>query len=172
MRNIILAIAAMALLAACASKEQKALMQTYEKNKPYHKHLQKTEKIQLYDGEVTKVLLTATYLYEQAPDKNDIRDELFVVGVHIEGSEESSFERGDYSLTLNGYAPKSIKLLEEGSPLLKDLSFVTEWGHYYRIIFPHVSSKSFILVFKSDVYGKGVLKFAKVAKYTLPKKGI
>jgi len=172
MRNMILAIAAIALLDACASKEQKALIEAYKEERPYHKQLQKSEKVQLYEEEMTKALLTATYLYEEVADKNDRQDEVFIVGVHIEDGEENPFESGDYSLTLNGYAPKSIELLREGSPLLKDLSFVTEWGRYYCITFPHVLSKSFTLVFQSDRYGKGVLKFAKVAKYVLTKRGI
>ena len=173
MRNMILAIAAVALLVACASKEEKALIKTYKEERPYHKQLQKSEKVQLYEEEVTKALLTATYLYEEVSDKNnDTQDEVFIVGVHIEDDEDNPFESGDYSLTLNGYAPKRVELLREGSPLLKDLSFVTEWGRYYRITFPHVLSKSFTLVFQSDRYGKGVLKFAKVAKYILTKRGI
>ena len=45
-----------------ASKEEKALIKVYEKNKIYHKQLQKTEKIQLKQEGITQVLLTATYL--------------------------------------------------------------------------------------------------------------
>jgi len=37
MRNIILTLSAIALLLGCTSKEEKVLMQAYEKNKSYHK---------------------------------------------------------------------------------------------------------------------------------------
>jgi len=160
----------MALLAGCTSKEEKVLMQAYEKKKSYHQKLQKTEKTQLYDGVITKALLTATYLNEQNIDKNNKPDEVFVVGVYIEESEDESFDQEGYSLTLNGNAPKSIKILEADDPLLKHISFVSEWNYFYLVTFTHVSSKSFKLIFESELYGKGELHFAKVAKYVLTKK--
>jgi len=169
MRNILLTIGAMALLTGCTSKEEKALMQTYEKYKSYHKELQKTEKIQLYDGSVTKALLTATYLYEPNYRKVDRGNEIFIVGVYLEESEMQTFNQGGFSLTLNGKVPGSIKKLEKSDPRLKNISFVTEWSQFYLVVFPHTSSKSFKLIFESTLYGKGELHFAKVAKYVLTK---
>lgn len=169
MYNIILALCAMALLAGCTSKEEKALMEAYEAKKSYHYQLQKTEKTQLYDENSTKALLTATYLNEQNIDKEYKPDEVFIVGIYIEEMEEESFDQEGYSLTLNGAAPKSIQELSADDPLLKDISFVSEWNYFYLITFPHTSSKSFKLVFESELYGKGELHFAKVAKYVLTK---
>ncbi len=169
MRNIILALSAMALLASCTSKEEKALMEAYETKKSYHQQLQKTEKTQLYDGNSTKALLTATYLNEQNVDKEYKPDEVFIVGIYIEEMEEESFDQEGYSLALNGSAPKSIQELAAGDPLLKHISFVSEWNYFYLITFPHTSSKSFKLIFESELYGKGELHFAKVAKYVLTK---
>ncbi|MEA3433139.1 MAG: hypothetical protein U9R13_00995 [Campylobacterota bacterium] len=166
MHNIILTLSVMALLAGCASKEEKALMEAYETKKSYHQKLQKTEKTQLYDGNSTKALLTATYLNEQNIDKEYKPDEVFIVGMYIE---EESFDQEWYSLTLNGSAPKSIQELAADDPLLKNISFVSEWNYFYLITFPHTSSKSFKLVFESELYGKGELHFAKVAKYVLTK---
>ncbi len=169
MRNIILTLSAMALLAGCTSKEEKVLMQAYEKNRAYHKQLLKTEKIQLYDGNITQAMLTATYINGQTIDKEYKPDEVFVVGISLEESEGVSFEEAGYSLTLNGNAPKSISVLNEGDPMLKDISFVSEWSYFYLVTFPHVSKKSFKLIFQSELYGKGELHFAKVAKYVLTK---
>ncbi len=169
MRDIILTLSAMALLAGCTSKDEKALMQAYEKNRSYHQHLQKTEKIQLYDGDITKAVLTATYLNQQNIDKKYKPYEVFVVGVYLEESERISLEQGDYRLTLNGDGPKSIQEVEKDDPVLKDISFVSEWNHFYLVTFPHVSGKSFKLIFESELYGKGKLHFAKVAKYVLTK---
>ena len=166
MRNIILTLSTMALLAGCTSKEEKALMEAYETKKSYHQQLQKTEKTQLYDGNSTKALLTATYLNEQNIDKEYKPDEVFIVGIYIE---EESFDQEWYSLTLNGSAPKSIQELAADDPLLKNISFISEWNYFYLITFPHTSSKSFKLVFESELYGKGELHFAKVAKYVLTK---
>ena len=169
MRDIILTLSMIALLAGCASKEEQALMEAYETKKSYHQQLQKTEKTQLYDGNSTKALLTATYLNEQNLDEEYNPDEVFVVGVYIDDIEGESFDQEWYSLTLNGSAPKSIQELAADDPLLKHISFVSEWNHFYIITFPHTSSKSFKLVFESELYGKGELHFAKVAKYVLTK---
>ncbi len=169
MRNIILTLSAIALLVGCTSKEEKVLMQAFETNKSYHKQLLKTEKTQLYDGNITKAMITATYINGQIIDKEYKPDEVFVVGISLEESEDVSFEEAGYSLTLNGNAPKSITVLKEDDLLLKDISFVSEWSYFYLVTFPHVSKKSFKLIFASELYGKGELHFAKVAKYVLTK---
>ncbi len=169
MRNIILTLSAIALLVGCTSKEEQALMQAFETKKSYHKQLLKTEKTQLYDGNITKAMLTATYINGQTIDKEYKPDEVFVVGIYLEESEGLSLEDEGYSLTLNGNDPKSITILKEDDPLLKDISFASEWSYFYLVTFHHVSSKSFKLVFQSELYGKGELHFAKVAKYVLSK---
>ena len=169
MIKMMLLLLTFALFTGCSSKEQESLMQSYNKDKNYHMKLQKTEKTQLYDGQATKAMLTATYLFEQSVDKNDTRDEVFIVGIYVEDEESSSFTDESYTLTLNKSAPKSIKPLEESDPLLKEISFVSEWSQFYVVVFPHTSSKSFKLIFESDIYGKGELHFAKVAKFVLTK---
>ena len=169
MRNIVLTFSAMALLIGCSSKEEKLFIQTYEKEKIYHHNLQKSEKIQLYNGEFTQAMLTATYLNKKIYNKKNKAEERFIVGVYSDDS-DAPFTQGGYSLTLNGKAPKSITLLTKEDSLLKDLSFVSEWSQFYLVTFAHVPAKSFKLLFKSDLYGKGVVYFAKVAKYTLSKK--
>lgn len=160
---------AIVLLLGCTSKQESDLMQAYDEKITYHKRLQKTEKIQLYDGNVTKAMLTATYLYTQNFEKKDTRDEVFIVGIHLEDEELDGIEEGDYSLTLNGQKAKEAVMLDLNDERLKENSFVIEWGSYYLVTFPHVESKNFTLVFKSAAYGEGVLHFAKVAKYVLSK---
>jgi hypothetical protein len=80
-------------LAGCTSPKEKALMESYQKNVDYHKQLQKTEKIQLYENNLTKLVLTATYLYKPNFEKFDQRDEEFIIGLHLE--DESMVEMGD-----------------------------------------------------------------------------
>jgi len=159
------------LLAGCSSKEEKALLQVYNKKKAYHKKLLQTEKAQLYDGNETKVLLTATYIFEQTDVKkeDDTRDEVFVVGLYIEDDETENFEAGDFNLILSGTLPKSVKILRRSDKLLREVPFVTEWGTYFEVIFPHSDSEKFTLVFDSAVYGKRKLYFAKKAKYVFTK---
>lgn len=200
MYKIFVMIITLVFFVACTSKEQKTLMQTYDKEKNYHMQLQKTEKTQLYDSQVTKAMLTATYLFEQSVDKNDTRDEVFIVGIYIEEDEydtfdEYSFEKDDYTLVLRDTRtkksktkkdknkkgenkddeakkdklPKSIKPLKAGDPLLKDISFQSEWSKFYLVTFPHTKKRSFKLIFESDFYGKGELNFAKVSKFVFTK---
>jgi hypothetical protein len=168
LKSILLFLLLSLLFTACTSKEEKALLKMYDKKKNYHKQLLKTEKTQLKVGNITKVLLTATYISEPTKKKND---EVFIVGIYIEESDVQSFMKEGFSLTLGGIKAKSIKALKEHSKQLKDISFVSEWSQFYKVRFPHTAKKRFSLVLKSDLYGKGTLDFAKVAKYIFEKKG-
>ena len=139
-------------------------MEMYDKNIKYNKNLQKTEKIQLYDGDSTVAMLTATYLYRPK------MDEEFVVGIHIEDDESDyNLTEGGYILTLNGKKPKEVRVLESNSTKLKDISFVTDWGVYYLVSFPHTGSKKLNMIFESEVYGTRPLSFDKVSKYVFTK---
>ncbi len=75
---------AIGFLVGCTTSKEDALIRSYKQKVDYHKQLQKTEKIQFFDNDVTKVVLTATYLYTPNFEKFDIRDEKFIVGVHLE----------------------------------------------------------------------------------------
>lgn len=144
-------------------------MQDYNANATYHERLQKTEKVQLYEGNVTKAMLTATYLYTQTYEKHDTRDEVFILGVHLEDEVLQTLQEGQYILTLNGSSAKEALRLDKNDERLKELSFIMDWGSYYLVTFPHVKGKDFRLTFKSTSYGEGTLHFAKVAKYVLSK---
>ena len=193
MRTILLGMAAIALLTGCVSKEEQKLMNTFEKQKNYHKRLIKTEKVQLYEGDFTKVTLTATYLnrnsrakegeedsfvnyinpfeiFEDKEKRMPKEDERFIVGIYIDDDAMDTDEAYDFNLTLNGKEPKSIKPLEENDPRLKDISFVSDWSQFFYVVFPHVKAERFNMTFNSDRYGKGVLNFAKKAKFVYTKK--
>jgi hypothetical protein len=159
------------LFAGCSSKEEKALLQVYNKEKVYHKKLLQTEKIQLYDSNETKVLLTATYIFEQSDVKkeDDRRDEVFIVGFYMEDETVRDLLAENFNLTLNGTLPKSVKVLKRSDKRLKEIPLVTEWGDYFEVVFPHTQSTKFDLVFSSEMYGKKKLHFAKKAKYVFTK---
>ena len=170
MRIVLWSVILAALLAGCSTtNEERVLLQRYEKKKHYHKKLLKTEKVQLYEGDLTKVMLTATYL-NTSPVKEDAReDERFVVGLYVDDETEAS-RAFDFNLTLNGREPKSITPLKQGDRHLKEISFVTEWNRFFLVTFPYVEEERFDLLFESEKYGKGRLNFAKKAKYTFTKK--
>jgi hypothetical protein len=168
----------MALLVGCSSKEEKALLKSYTQKIDYHKHLQQTEKAELFDGDTSIAILTATYMYSPSFEKNDTREEVFVVGVQFENPEESTMvfnknktiNANGYILTLNGKTANKVVRLSENDKRLEGLSFITDWGEYYEVTYPH-AGKRFSLVFKNERYGQSQLNFAKVAKFVYTKKG-
>ena len=148
---------AIVLLIGCTSKSEKDLLETYQQDITYHKQLQRTEKIQFYQDDETKVMFIATYLYTPTYEKNDTRDERFIVGLHLHENLEEDINSSEYTLTLNSESPKEIKRLQSDDEALQDLSFITDWADYYLVKFPHVSNKKITLVFESEHYGKGKL---------------
>ncbi|MFT7879566.1 MAG: hypothetical protein ABXS91_04145 [Sulfurimonas sp.] len=165
MRIFIGLVTFLLLLSACSSKTEDPLLERFEKNKTGYRLLQKTEKAQLYEHNVTKAFLTATYLYTSNDALSKAKkDEQFIVGIYLE--EEPSNHLGkSYLLTLDGQKPKSIRPLPNESTYLKGIPFVTGWNSYYLVTFPHTPSQSFTLTFESKKYGKKALSFSKVAKY-------
>jgi len=155
-------------LVGCTTKKEDNLLKSYTEKMNYHKELQKTEKVQLYENNETSVVFVATYKFTKSFEKNDTRDEVFVVGIH---TEEEAANVYDYNVTVNEKKAKKVISLSSDDKRLKNLSFVTEWGSYYLMVFPHVKSKRVKLQFKHQEYGKGTLNFAKVAKYVFTKQG-
>lgn len=167
------------LLVGCSSKKEQALVDSYTKKNTYHKNLQRTEKVELYDGNMSVAMLTATHMYTPNFDKNDTRDEVFIVSVAFEEPEISrlrfdinstSTNENEYALTLNKKKAKKVLHLESDDKKLKNVSFVTSWGEYYEVTFPHAGTK-FSLEFASNIYGKGKLNFSKVPKFVYTNKG-
>jgi len=176
-----------ALLVGCSSKEEQALLASFTEKDTYHKHLQRTEKAELFDGNISVAFITATHLYTANNDKNDTRDEVFIVGVQFEDRDKDKMvfdvntifdkdknvtltSENEYILTLkNRHAIKVVPLSNEDERL-KKLSFITEWGDYYEVTFPHAGSR-FSLLFENLAYGKRTLKFSKVPKFVYTKKG-
>ena len=170
MYKLFLGLMAVVLFVGCSSKEEQALMKSYLENTKYHKFLQKTEKTEFAKGENTVAILTATYMYTPNFEKNDTRDEIFIVGVQFEDSEQQSIyfnadnrktitNGNEYILRLNDKDAISVVPLSENDKRLEGVSFVADWG------------KWFTLVFENTLYGKKAMHFSKVAKFTYTKKG-
>lgn len=92
MLKLAILLMAAGFLIGCTTSKEDALMHSYKQKVAYHKQLQKTEKIQLFENNVTKAVLTATYLYTSTFEKKDTRDEAFIVGVHLEDETEVEME--------------------------------------------------------------------------------
>lgn len=75
------------LFVGCSSKEEKMLMKEYKKKKSYFKILQKTEKIMLTQGNLTKAVLTAQYIKNKNAHFRDENNETFIIGLYLEDEE-------------------------------------------------------------------------------------
>ncbi len=167
------------LFTGCSSKEEKALLASYTEKNQYHKNLQRTEKVELFDADTSVAMLTATHLFRVNLDKNDTRNEVFIVGVQFENPDSSiiNFDRNitltnenEYILTLNKKHAIHAVHLDGDDKRLEEISLVTDWGEYYEVTFPHAGTR-FSLVFENSKYGKGKLNFSKRPKFVYSKKG-
>lgn len=176
MFRLFMGLCVIALLVGCSSKEEKALLKSYADNTVYHKYLQYTEKAELYDGDEKKIMVTATYLFKPNFEKKDNRPEKFIVGVSFNDSDDGSIRFSqennssrDYTLTLLNKSAQKVEKLSLKDPRLKGISFITQWGEYYEVTFPHTDKKHFNLRLAHPKYGKKTLPFAKVAKFVYTK---
>jgi hypothetical protein len=106
-----LAIIAMILLVSCSSKEQDLLMKVHQEKQNQYKYLQKTEKVQFKESNITKVVVTATYMNEPTSDIDDKSDEVFLIGIYSEDLDVESLNSEEFNLTLKEV--KTKKELEE-----------------------------------------------------------
>ena len=152
----------MLLLDGCGSKTEKTFLRSFEKEKSYHQKLIKTEKLQFYEDNLTKILLTATYLGE---GKTGV--ERFIVGIYADDDIAAIPGSENVKLMLNGKHPLKIEPLSLGDTALKNLSFVSGWISYYRISFPRIESRQLEMKVEIPRYGSGRMHFAKIAKYMI-----
>ena len=171
MKSLFCILSILFLLTACTSKGEKSLMESFHKESQYHKHLLRTEKLEINRDQQVKVLLTATYLNEDPLKKKE--DERFVVGIYTEdfGDENTTEDSKDhFTITLNGKKPKFTKKISKDAPQAKNISFVSDWTKLYYLKFPNSESDTLELRFKNKYYGDGVLQFYKKPRYVLMKK--
>jgi len=83
-------------------------MQEYEKKQNYYKYLQKTEKVQFKEGNLTKLSVTATYMNKPSIELDDKSDEVFLIGVYTEEDEIESLRGENLMIEL-----KNVKTREE-----------------------------------------------------------
>jgi len=190
-----LALVIMTLLISCSSKEQDDLLKEHQGNKNYYKYLQKTEKVQFKENNITKMFVTATYMNKPTIDKDDTSDEVFLVGIFSENGEIESLTSEEFNLTLKEVKtnkelekekeeaykkrkekrliaealgndvnssefakqkkkaiylePLDVKRVSQDNPLLKEISFVSEWNQFYLVRFAHVAGNRLSLKIKS-----------------------
>ena len=177
--KLVLGLGVVALIVGCSSKEEQNLMKNFRANMSYHKQLQQTEKAELRDVNGSIIaLLTATYLYTPTASKNDTRDEKLIIGVEFEEPDTDSiwFKKIEdnsthlYSLRLEGKDALHAKKLSPSSKKLKDIPFVTQWGKYFEVTYPHTNKKRLSLEFKNKEEKSVQLHFSKVARFVYSKK--
>jgi len=170
MHYVTVGLCAAVLLSGCGTDHgQESLLSSYAKHKTYHKHLLKTEKVQFSDESgQTRMVVTATYLAVPEKARYDKKPERFIVGLYSDS--EEALTPSSLDLMLDGTKPLKVKPLREEEVRVEQISFVTPWKHFYLVTFPYTQKEQFTLTVRSRMYGKGLLRFAKRAKYTFTKK--
>ena len=195
MIRLALVCSALLMMGGCASKQEKELMQMYKHHRQYHKTLLKTEKavFRKSDG-ATRLSVVATYL-PKAGDQKDrasrqeaarladlfglfasssdrvkaTEPETFIVGLYGDETDIDHWNASGIAVTLGGKKPLSVKPLDPNDKRLKALSFVTDWGAFYLVRFPH--SRAGLMRFDVTFDGeKKPMIFSKRAKYVYTKK--
>jgi len=171
------------IISGCSSTKEQNLLKSYSKNIEYHKNLQQTQSATLRLGEESVASITATYMFRPTAEKNDTREEEFIVSVNFEDknasmnfNQNAMFPSKDtgvesYTLTINTLKAIKVEALCYKDKRLKNHSFITPWSQYYKVTFPHIPSKMFNIKFANQKYGSIFLNFSKIAKFVYTKKG-
>jgi hypothetical protein len=183
------------MFAGCASKQEKELMQMYEAKKLYHKALLKTEKALFKNpAGTTDLTVVATYLNTDHLEKRTLSEEdkniiasffgifepsnkqaeqkepeRFIVGFYSDVIDTDYLQQNGISMRLQGKKPVFVRRIPRNDKRLKRLSFITDWGSYYLVSFPHAKSGRMNLTVS---YGENnaTLPFSKRAKYVYTKR--
>jgi hypothetical protein len=107
-----LAFITMVFLLSCSSKEEDLLMKMHQQKQNQYKYLQKTEKVQFKENNVTSIIVTATYMNKPTSDIDDKSDENFLIGIYSDALEIESLTSEEFNLTLREVKTKK-ELKEE-----------------------------------------------------------
>ena len=143
----------------CASKEDRALYRRIRQRSPELRTLQQSEKVVFpEESEAGGTILLATYLPQEGAGS-----ESFVIAVHPDGS--VPVER----FTLQGKAPTGFRKIrrEELPPQLAGT--IPPWFAVYRLRFPEMSDKRFILHVAGPGEADREIPFCKGPKYLVTK---
>ncbi len=143
-------------LGGCASKSGFFAPDVLEE-----KALSFTQKAQIFNSLEMKASLVATYLNPLLKTYKSDKRVHFLMSVFIDNDFEDPDKQGlfnpDYSVTLNGQKPISIKPLEKDDELLKIAPVKNVWSHYYLVTFHKPATDKMELLFKSRRYGASSL---------------
>ncbi|WP_201338667.1 MULTISPECIES: hypothetical protein [unclassified Nitratiruptor] len=157
MKRLVIIIFSIAILTGCAVKEE---INIFAKDKPYVEALRYTKKGDIVLSLENKAMIIATYL-NPLQKRND--KEYFFMRVYIDNDFEDPKKSGlfnpDYTLTLNGHKPLTIKEVESDSKLAKTMPFVQKWYRLYLVTFPKSKGKKLQLIFKNRNYPPAVVTF-------------
>jgi len=126
-----------------------------------HKALAFTQKAQIFNSLEIKASLVATYLNPLLNAYQSDTRVHFLMSVFIDDDFTEPDKQGlfnpDYTITLNGQKPISIKPLDQDDELLKIAPMKNVWSHYYLVTFHKPASDTMQLLFKSRRYGASSL---------------
>ncbi|RUM64020.1 MAG: hypothetical protein DSZ05_07930 [Sulfurospirillum sp.] len=120
-----------------------------------------TQKAEIYNSLEIKASLVATYLNPLLKAYQNDKRAHFLMSVFIDDDYSDPDKQGlfnpDYTITLNGQKPISIKPLDNEDDLLKIAPVKNVWSHYYLVTFPKPATAKMELLLKSQRYGASSL---------------
>jgi hypothetical protein len=156
MKVLIILFISLFLSGGCASKSGLLAPDLLEE-----KALSFTQKAQIYNSLEIKASLIATYLNPLLKTYDNDKRAHFLMSVFIDNDYNEPEKQGlfnpDYSITLNGEKPISIKPLDKEDDLMKIAPVQNVWLHYYLVTFPKPASGKMEIVFKSQRFGSSSL---------------
>ena len=142
----------------CASKKDRALYQRIHQRSPELRALQQSEKVVFSEGEEDGAILLVTYL-----PKEDGGGESFVIAAHPDGSVPVG------RFTLQGKAPAELRRIRHGDLPPQLAETIPPWFAVYRLRFPAMSGKRFILRVAGPGEASREIPFYKGPKYLVTK---
>ena len=125
-----------ALLISLSGCSKPSALANFNYDKFYANSLQNTLKNDIVTEDGVTAILNATYLNASINSTDKNTHELFLVGVFVTKDEENKKTlKSNYSLTLNGLKPDSIKALDEDNRVYTKIPLYNPWAKYYTVKF-------------------------------------
>jgi hypothetical protein len=158
-RGVALLLALGLLLAGCASKQDRELFEKVQERSPELQVVQQSEKAVFHPGEDNETIVLATYL-----PKAEEPGESFIVAVHP--AEHLAKEK---PFLLAGKAPESSETISRKEIDQSIRRTIPPWFELYRLRFPKISGKRFLLEIRNDKGEVKKLTFYRGPKYLITK---
>lgn len=157
-----LAFLALVALSGCS---QKGAFDMFKMDTVHEKAIEQLRSGTILLSMETKAIISTLYLNKIDPSA--YRDgEYFVAAVYFQNDDirdrNRTIQSDGYTLTMNGKAPESVRLLEERDPLRQLMPVQNNWNRYYLIRFAQEKGEALSLRFEKNQTGSVELNYSKL----------